>query len=67
MGIGGAPEGVLSAVALKCLGGEIQGKLMPSSDEEVTRCSSMGIDDLEKCITWTISAVAMMRSLPQQG
>ncbi|MFD2761030.1 class II fructose-bisphosphatase [Lentibacillus juripiscarius] len=48
MGIGGAPEGVLSAVALKCLGGEIQGKLMPSSDEEVTRCSSMGIDDLEK-------------------
>jgi fructose-1,6-bisphosphatase II len=43
-GSGGAPEGVLSAVALKCLGGEIQGKLLPQSDEELERCKKMGID-----------------------
>lgn len=47
-GIGGAPEGVLSAVALKCLGGEIQGKLIPTSDQEVERCKRMGITNLHK-------------------
>jgi len=48
LGIGGAPEGVLSAVALKCLGGEIQGKLHPSNDEEIERCKKMGITDLDR-------------------
>ncbi|SIR35457.1 fructose-1,6-bisphosphatase II [Peribacillus simplex] len=43
-GSGGAPEGVIAAVALKCLGGEIQGKLVPHSDEEVARCGKMGLD-----------------------
>lgn len=43
-GVGGAPEGVIAAVALKCLGGEIQGKLLPSNDEERERCKKMGID-----------------------
>lgn len=43
-GSGGAPEGVLSAVALKALGGEIQGRLLPSSEEERKRCETMGID-----------------------
>ncbi|MDO3662283.1 class II fructose-bisphosphatase [Bacillus sp. C28GYM-DRY-1] len=43
-GSGGAPEGVLSAVALKALGGEIIGKLLPQSDEEITRCHNMGLD-----------------------
>lgn len=47
-GIGGAPEGVLAAVALKCLGGEIQGKLIPRSKGEKTRCQTMGITDLDK-------------------
>lgn len=47
-GIGGAPEGVLSAVALKCLGGEIQGQLMPTSEEEIERCKTMGIEDIDK-------------------
>src|SRR5699024_337535 len=47
-GIGGAPEGVLAAVALKCLGGEIQGKLKPSNDEEVARCKDMGISDIDR-------------------
>lgn len=47
-GIGGAPEGVLAACALKCLGGEIQGKLVPSTNEEKERCEKMGIADLDK-------------------
>lgn len=48
LGIGGAPEGVLAAVALKCLGGEIQGQLVPSNDEERKRCKQMGIEDINK-------------------
>lgn len=47
-GIGGAPEGVISAVALKCLGGEIQGKLTPSNDDEIARCKKMGIEDFDR-------------------
>jgi fructose-1,6-bisphosphatase II len=43
-GQGGAPEGVLAAVALKCLGGELQGKLIPQSDGELERCIKMGLD-----------------------
>ncbi|MEJ9281954.1 class II fructose-bisphosphatase [Ureibacillus thermosphaericus] len=43
-GTGGAPEGVISAVALKCLGGDFQGRLVPQNDEELKRCISMGID-----------------------
>lgn len=42
-GTGGAPEGVLAAVALKCLGGEIQGRLLPQSEEEAERCKRMGL------------------------
>jgi fructose-1,6-bisphosphatase II len=44
MGIGGAPEGVLTAAALKCLGGEIQGKFSWRSDEERERARGMGVD-----------------------
>lgn len=43
-GLGGAPEGVIAAVGLKCLGGEFQGRLVPSNDEERERCIKMGID-----------------------
>ncbi|MCG7337323.1 class II fructose-bisphosphatase [Sporosarcina sp. ACRSM] len=43
-GLGGAPEGVIAAVGLKCLGGEIQGRLVPSNEEEAQRCKEMGID-----------------------
>ncbi|OZU88460.1 fructose-bisphosphatase class II [Virgibacillus indicus] len=50
LGRGGAPEGVLAAVALKCLGGEIQGKLSPSNDEEADRCLKMGISDINKVL-----------------
>ena len=44
MGIGGAPEGVLSAAALKCLGGEIQARFKWRSDEERERARTMGVD-----------------------
>ena len=42
MGIGGAPEGVLAAAALKALGGEIQARFYPEDDEERARLESMG-------------------------
>ncbi len=42
MGIGGAPEGVIAAAALKCMGGELQGQLYPMSDEEMERCKELG-------------------------
>lgn len=45
VGIGGAPEGVLTAVALNCLGGEIQTRLLPQNEEEFERCIAMGLDD----------------------
>ena len=44
MGTGGAPEGVLTAAALKCLGGEIQAKFAWRSDEERERARVMGVD-----------------------
>lgn len=43
-GTGGAPEGVIAAVALKCLGGDFQGKLIPEDEEQLARCKKMGID-----------------------
>jgi len=51
VGSGGAPEGVLAAAALKCLGGEIQGRLMPSDANEYSRCIQMGIEDPYKVLT----------------
>ncbi|WP_026882801.1 class II fructose-bisphosphatase [Clostridium akagii] len=48
MGIGGAPEGVIAAAAIKCMGGEMQAKLVPHSEEEIARCKSMGISDVNK-------------------
>jgi len=44
MGIGGTPEGVIAACALKCMGGEIQGKLYPRSDEEAQKARDIGYD-----------------------
>lgn len=48
LGIGGAPEGVLAAAALKCMGGDMQGRLVFMSDEERTRARKMGIVDFDK-------------------
>lgn len=43
-GTGGAPEGVIAAVALKCLGGEMQARLKPEGDEETARVLKMDVD-----------------------
>ena len=51
MGIGGAPEGVLAAAAVKCLGGDMQGRLVPENDAETKRAHDMGIDDIKKVLT----------------
>jgi fructose-1,6-bisphosphatase II len=51
MGIGGAPEGVLAAAALQCLGGDMQGRLVFMSNEERERARGMGIADLDRVYT----------------
>jgi fructose-1,6-bisphosphatase II len=50
-GIGGAPEGVIAAAALKCLGGEIQARLVPDGEEELARVRQMGLSDPYKMLT----------------
>ncbi|OEF96760.1 class II fructose-bisphosphatase [Desulfuribacillus alkaliarsenatis] len=50
-GIGGAPEGVLAAAAIKCLGGDIQGRLIPDNEEQRERCRKMmNIDCVERIL-----------------
>ena len=51
IGKGGAPEGVLAATGLKCLGGDMQARLCPENDEEVARCLKMGIGDINRVLT----------------
>jgi fructose-1,6-bisphosphatase II / sedoheptulose-1,7-bisphosphatase len=48
MGIGGAPEGVLAAAALRCIGGQMQGRLITKSEEQKARARKMGIEDFNK-------------------
>lgn len=48
MGSGGAPEGVLAASALKCMGGQIQGRLLFRNDDERGRAAKAGITDLNR-------------------
>jgi len=48
MGAGGAPEGVLTAAAMRCLGGEIQGRLIPARDGDVERLAKAGFGDLKR-------------------
>lgn len=45
VGTGGAPEGVISAAAIKCLGGDMQARLVPDNEEERNRCVRMGLED----------------------
>ena len=45
IGSGGAPEGVLAAAALRCIGGQMQGRLMLDTDEKKERARRMGITD----------------------
>jgi fructose-1,6-bisphosphatase II / sedoheptulose-1,7-bisphosphatase len=48
MGIGGAPEGVLAAAALRCMGGQMQGRLVLDTEEKRARAARMGISDPER-------------------
>jgi len=48
MGIGGAPEGVLAAAALQCLGGDMQGRLVFMTNDERERANLMGINDFDR-------------------
>ncbi|WP_245353001.1 class II fructose-bisphosphatase [Pseudonocardia parietis] len=49
-GIGGTPEGIITAAALKCMGGELQGRLWPTDDEERSKAVAAG-HDLDKVLT----------------
>ncbi len=51
MGTGGAPEGVIAAAALRCVGGQIQGRLLFRNDDERGRAKRWGIDDLDRIYT----------------
>jgi fructose-1,6-bisphosphatase II len=55
-GSGGAPEGVLAAAALRCLGGELQGRLIYRNDGERERARKMGVADLDK--KWGLTELA---------
>lgn len=53
MGIGGGPEGVITAAAIKCMGGDMQAQIYPLSEKERNRCNEMGFsdEDLEKILS----------------
>jgi len=51
MGIGGAPEGVLAAAAIRCLNGGMQGRLVPTKDGQEERMRAMGITDPKRIFT----------------
>ena len=57
MGIGGAPEGVIAAAAIRCMGGDMQGRLAPRNEREIERAQRMGIRDVKK----VFSAAEMAR------
>jgi fructose-1,6-bisphosphatase II len=59
MGIGGAPEGVLTAAAMRCLNGEIFARLVVQTPEHEARCKAMGVGDLK-----TIYTAAELASSP---
>ncbi|TMW72484.1 class II fructose-bisphosphatase [Alteribacter natronophilus] len=50
VGTGGAPEGVISAAAIKSLGGDMQARLVPMNDEEEERCRKMGVEDTSRVL-----------------
>jgi fructose-1,6-bisphosphatase class II len=53
LGVGGAPEGVISAAALTCLGGDFQGRLKFRSDEERARATRMGVSEVDRAFRLT--------------
>ena len=56
VGSGGAPEGVLAAAALRCIGGQMQGRLLFRNEDEVGRATRIGIEDLDA--KYTLSQLA---------
>lgn len=48
IGTGGAPEGVIAAAALRCIGGDMQARLKPRNNEEIARAAKMGIEDINR-------------------
>ena len=59
MGIGGGPEGVITAAAIKCMGGDMQAQIYPLSEQERIRCHEMGLTDED------ISRVLSLEDLAQ--
>ncbi|RSL30339.1 class II fructose-bisphosphatase [Salibacterium salarium] len=51
VGIGGAPEGVISAAAIKALGGDMQARLAPRNEQEAERCREMGMENTSDILT----------------
>jgi fructose-1,6-bisphosphatase II len=51
MGTGGAPEGVIAAAAVRSVGGDMQGRLMPRNQEEIERAKKMGVTDIKRIYT----------------
>ena len=58
-GIGGAPEGVLAAAALRSVGGDFQARLVVNNEQEKERCLKMGIKDVNK--KWYLEEVGFWR------
>lgn len=56
MGTGGAPEGVIAAAAIRCIGGNMQGRLKPRKQEEIDRALKMGIKDVHRI--WPLQEMA---------
>lgn len=48
LGVGGAPEGVIAAAAMRCVKGDFQGVLVPRNDNDIARAKKMGIDNIKK-------------------
>ena len=55
-GIGGAPEGVLAAAALRCVGGDMQARLIVRDERDIGRCRDMGITDVQR--KWHLEELA---------
>jgi len=51
LGVGGAPQGILTAAAMRCLGGDMQARLKPRNEDDMTRLRAAGFDDLQKKFT----------------
>ena len=51
LGVGGAPQGILTAAAMRCLGGDMQARLKPRNEDDIAHLRAAGFDDLQKKFT----------------